>query len=401
MSGRIGGRLGAVLVIGSIWLGAIAAPASAAQTFRYVDDNVGATACHHTSFHSIQAAINASSPKDVVYVCPGTYHEEVLVDVPGLTVQSLSYRRAKIVPDGTDGLGAAVVLAADGAKLRGFKILIPAGEVVTPLAGGLPSCSGLEAAVVAAGQRQGVWGNYIDATGDNTLSGDCGYAIGILFQGTETLNGFSGLGPDKSSAKRNYIRDFKLAGILAEGPDVAVRISNNQIRYVHQDDPATCVPVNSFQIVAQLTLPCEPVNATPNPLNGIFGFSVGIGVGDGALADVAFNTVFSTFDFALIEGGDAAMPLIGGIIGYGMAAGSRITENVVTQTFLGIGLDPSEFPIFPGFAQAQPDPAPNGVEVTLNRATEGYVGLVIDSQRELCLRQSSADQFPRTRHFRW
>jgi hypothetical protein len=375
---HLGTRLGAALVIGAIWLGSLVAPAAAAGTVRYVDDNLN-NACHGTHFHSIQAAINASANKDVVYVCPGTYAEELVIDVPGLTVQSLQYRKAKLVPPtGEDGLGAMVVIAANGVKFRGFKIEIPAGEVApaVPVQGGLPpDCIGFEVAIVVLGQRDGVWGNHISTVGDATLSGECGYAIGILFAG-EDLAGFTPLGSTKSSAKRNYIRDFKLAGILAEGA-VSVRIARNQIRYVHQNDPFTCVPINTIAANPSLTFPCEePLFLDLSPLNGVFVDSVGIGV-FGAHADVNNNTVFSTFDIALLEGGGAALPLGGGIIFQQAAPGSRITENVVTQVFVGIGVDPDlgiGTPIRPTGVEPS-----TGIDITFNRAVEGFAGFLIDS----------------------
>ncbi len=195
MPGHLRSRLGAVLVIGAIWLGALAMPAAAAGTVRYVDDNM-ANACHGTHLHTIQAAINASSAKDVVYVCPGTYHEDLVIDVPGLTVQSLEYRKAKLVPPApeNDGLGAMVVIPADGVKFRGFKIEFPAGDPLPPPpvkqggaggAGGSATCAGFEVAIVSLGQRVGVWGNHISTIGDATLSGACGYGIGILFEGLD------------------------------------------------------------------------------------------------------------------------------------------------------------------------------------------------------------------------
>ncbi len=377
MPGHLWMRLGAALAIGAVWLGALALPAAAAGAVRYVDDNPNSSSCHGTHLHTIQAAINASSNKDVVYVCPGIYHEELVIDVPGLTVQSLGYRKATLIPptSGADGLGAMVVMTANGVKFRGFKIQIPAGPALPPppvhVQGGITSCVPFEAAIVALGDRNGVWGNEITAVGDNTLSGECGYGIGILFPG-ETFAGFTALGRTHSSAKRNYIRDFKIGGILAEG-DLSVRISRNQIRYVHQDDPFTCVPVNTITAAPSLTFPCEtPPFVGPNPLNGLFE-STGIGVGAGAHADINNNTVFSTFDFAISPFGQS-IPLFGGIITFGAAPGSRITENVVNQVFIGVGVDPEDIPLVRP-AGAEPD----GIDITFNRATEGFVGFEIDS----------------------
>jgi hypothetical protein len=379
MTGHLRTRLGAAFAIGAIWLAAIAAPASAAtSTVRYVDDNI-ATACHGTHFHTIQGAINASNAQDVVYVCPGTYHEQLQIDVPGLTVQSLKFRKAHLVPPASPVFPAVVEISADGAKLRGFDIRIPAGDFnpcvacATATSSLATQCEPLEAAVVVLAQRVGVWGNYIDAIGDNTLSGDCGYDIGILFLDSATQSALP-LGHDKSTAKRNYIRDFKIGGIIVEG-EQSVRIWDNSIRFVHLDDPATCVLVNTITVTPTVAYPCAPIaGAHVNPLNGVFGEAVGIGVAGGPLVQVGYNTVFSTLDFALLFDGGEGIPLAGGIIFFGAAPGSLITENQVDQVFIGIAVDPV------GLTLARPtgvSASPGGVEITFNRTNEGFFGIII------------------------
>jgi len=388
MPGHLRSRLGAVLVIAAVWLGALALPVAAAGAVRYVDDNTGPNACHHTHFHTIQAAINASSAKDVVYVCKGTYDEELYIDVPGLTVQSLEYRKAKLVPPSStanDGQIAMVVLAADGVKFRGFKIEIPAGDVLPNIrttgaraAGPAPPpCIGFEVVIAALGQRDGVWGNHISTIGDATLSGECGYGIGILFEGPLAAHvNFTKLGKQHSSAKRNYVRDFKLAGILAEGA-LSVRIARNQIRYVHQNDPFTCVPINTITVNPSLTFPCEePGFLDMAPLNGAFEESVGIGV-FGAKADINNNSVFSTLDYAILFG--SALPLAGGIITNAAAPGSRITENQVNSVFLGIGVDPEGIIIIPPPVRPTGLPASGSMDVTFNRVSESFASIVVDS----------------------
>jgi len=362
----------------------MALPVSAAGTVRYVDDNTTG-ACHGTHLHSIQAAINASSPKDIVYVCRGTYHEELQIGVPGLTVQSLEYRKAKLVPPNASVHTSLVTLLADGVKFRGFKIEIQAGDPLPPppvkpnasggAGGGTLQCIGYEVVIAALGARDGVWGNHISTVGDATLSGQCGYGTGILFAGLPDVTpaNFTKLGKEHSSAKRNYVRDFKLGGIVAEGV-TSVRISRNQVRYVHQQDPFTCVPVNTITVNPSLTFPCQDPNINFAPLNGFFTESVGIGV-FGSKADVNNNTIFSTLDFALLEGGQ--VPLFAGILTFSADPGSRITENVVTQVFLGIAVDP-DFS-FSGVRPTGVPPSPGSMDITFNRTNEGFVGIVVDS----------------------
>ena len=391
MSGQKRVRLGLALVLGTMLVSLVAGPASAATTtVRYVDDNPKSTACNHTSFHTIQGAINASDAADIVYVCPGTYHESIVIDVPKLLVQSTKPRMAHIVPPAANN-GAAVVMESAGSALKGFSIDIPSGEGFNPSvgAGGLADCSLVIAAVVVLNSNIRVISNRIVATGDDTLSGDCGYLIGIL-AGLETVDvdvtQSPGAGANAAPSfipmpnanlrfKRNYIRDFKLAGILVGG-DTTARIVHNAIRYVHRDDPFTCVPVNTIDATAGLTLPCQPFAAQGvNPLNGELGFSIGIGAGLGARVDILYNQVFSTLDFDLPE--FIQVPLFMGIATLFADQGSRVSQNVVTQVYAGIAIDPF-LEVGPPVVRPTGASGSSNLDVTFNRANEGFYGIVVD-----------------------
>jgi hypothetical protein len=353
-----------------------------------VDDNPKATACRHTSFHSIQAAIDASNAADIVYVCPGTYHESIEIDVPGLIVQSTKPRAAHIVPP-ADAPGAVVVITSARSMLRGFSIDIPSGDEflpVRPTGDPEPECAEILAAVVVLNQNVRVIANRITALGDNTLSGECGYWIGILAgleaidvqitqvaTGDETGSEFIPLGPGIIRIKRNYIRDFKLAGVLVGGESNS-RIVHNAIRYVHQHDELTCVPVNTADENPGLVPPCQIfARAGVNPLNGILGFSIGIGAGLGAHVDILYNQVFSTLDFDLPE--FIQQPLLVGIATLLADDGSRVSQNVVTQSYAGIAIDPDVVVT----AGVRPTGFELGsMDVTFNRANEGYYGIIVD-----------------------
>ncbi len=388
MSGQKRVRLGLALALGTMLVSLNAVPASGAtRTIRFVDDNPKSTACHHTNFHTIQAAINASNAADVVYVCPGWYHESLVIDVPGLVVQATKARKAHLIPP-ADSDGAAVVMLSRRSELRGLSIEIPAENDITVRAGGSPSSCGLIlAAVVVLNTKIKVVNNAITATGQNTLSGECGYLIGIL-AGLEALDvqvtqgataqartNFLPLGPGAIKLKRNYIRDFKLGGILAGG-EIDVRVLHNAIRFVHRYDEFTCVPVNTVTARSGLVPPCEPFAAQGvNPLNGILGFSIGIGVGLGAHADILYNQVFSTLDLDIDE--FLQMPLLVGIATLFTAEGSRVSENVVTQSYAGIAIDPG-IEVISGARPTGVDPDPSNVDVTFNRANEGFYGILVD-----------------------
>ena len=90
--------------------------------------------------------------------------------------------------------------------------------------------------------------------------------------------------------------------------------------------------------------PGSPFRASPSPprestrSNGELGFSIGIGAGLGAHVDILYNQVFSTMDFDLPE--FIQVPLFMGIATLFADPGSRISQNVVTQVYAGIAVDP-------------------------------------------------------------
>lgn len=76
---------------------------------------VGSEGCDHVS---IQAAIDAASPGDVVEVGGGTYRENLVVDM-SLVLRGAGNGAEKPIVD-AGGRGSAVTLVADGVRLEGF-----------------------------------------------------------------------------------------------------------------------------------------------------------------------------------------------------------------------------------------------------------------------------------------
>jgi hypothetical protein len=75
-----------------VWFGSFAFFSSAlAQATWVVDADGGATAadCNEsgTAFTTIQSAIIVAAPGDTVFVCPGTYNEQIVIDKDNLTLQ--------------------------------------------------------------------------------------------------------------------------------------------------------------------------------------------------------------------------------------------------------------------------------------------------------------------------
>jgi hypothetical protein len=334
-------RLGVASTVAALMLSALAAPAAAANPIRWVDDDAvagdGPNACDTAGYSSIQDAIDDSESWDHVYVCPGTYHEQLLLDVKGIDVRSMPGRSAHIVPPSPlaiDGVGAVVRMTAWAARLVGFRIDIPAGEPPIIVNSSRPSgavtrCSHVDVAVLALGERERVRRNVIDSIGDATYSGSCGYDYGIVFQqrtGPPALVPPYDLLP-VGRAVRNVVRDFKVGGILVEGNAID-RVDRNTVEYLHADDPGCGILVSIS--------PCDIlINARPSAVNSGFPQSFGIGAEDNGTALIESNTVTSNF------GSGPTINVSGNTLYWGIAliganSDSVIVSNTVTAVEYGI-----------------------------------------------------------------
>lgn len=364
-SRSIGARLMAALLLASLAAAAIAAPASAVVRTRYVDnDNSagdGPARCDNAGFSSIQAAINASSAGDRVYVCPGSYTEQLTINKRGLEVRSVPALAAKLnapaTLDEVDGTTDLVRITARNVKFVGFKVNIQAGEAVRSL---VPACEPLDAAIYVNAANSSISGNHIRALGDATLSGDCGYLYGIVYD--------DGDGDEfgQQLAISNRIVDFKLGGILV-GPGSHAQVFRNALRYVHMADPETCVTVPVLGVQAELTFPCFlTLNLKPTVLNGFFTEGAGILVEAGKL-DARGNTIYSTFDWGMFLESTA---LGAGIVLLDAEDGSIVRNN--TMNNVGYGMIVMEGAIFASLPTAE-----GGLTATGNRINESYIGMMI------------------------
>jgi hypothetical protein len=268
-------------------MGALAVPVSAGPAgpvTRYVDDN--GVQCPGAAYTSIQAAINASSTGDKVFVCPGTYTEQVTID-ESIIVRADPLWSAHInAPAGiapTSGVAAAVAITADNATFRGFRLHIDSGPVVPTVRPSALACTPIEVAILVLGNNDSVRQNRINATGTATLTGACGYQYGVA------------VGQESDAATANVtfnkIRDFKFGGILVEGAGTNALVRRNAVQYLHlaESGVSPCI-----------TTAC----AHPNVVNGSFFGSFGIGVEDGADARVVRNAIKSGPD---ASGGSTAV----------------------------------------------------------------------------------------------
>jgi hypothetical protein len=120
---------GLALVAAATFVLLLGAPAVANAATRWVNDNAASylppgTSCNRAGYATIQAAVNAASPGDVIRVCPGKYVENVVVGKSNLTIVSTAGAAATMVRAAASAY--VVVVAASGVTVRGFTI-IPAG----------------------------------------------------------------------------------------------------------------------------------------------------------------------------------------------------------------------------------------------------------------------------------
>ena len=387
-------RLGVALTLSLLAVGALSAPASAAVHTRWVDNDSkkgdGPAACDTAHFHTIQAAIDASSAGDQVFVCPGTYSEQLIINTPRLLIQSRPTRSATIVPPEADQLQEVdngfdlVDILANNVSFVGFKLNMPAGDLEQTV---LPStCIQLDTGIFGWDvSGLNIKANAIKAVGDNTLSGECGYLVGIgminNFVAGAKAQSARLYGSETNDISRNRVVDFKYAGVITEG-DVTSRIYNNSIRYVHANDPATCVVVPVLGVTANLTFPCAPPPNVTAPKNfQLPPQEAGGVIIEGGLADLRKNSVYSTFDLSTCE--ISCEVFLG--IGVGMfdtAPGSIVRNNRVDGTFVAMSIGEPDIATVAAQTSLKANSlpkAPAGAQVTGNRLTENYVGLNVTS----------------------
>jgi parallel beta-helix repeat protein len=136
--GLVAGAVAATAVPASAALGGRNAPSHTLFVFNgniasaSSHDHGNGTGCGNAPYASIGEAVTAADPGDTVFVCPGTYHEDVVI-TKAITVVG---QNATIDATGQDN--AVQVLASD-VRVQGFTATHAIGEGI--LVGGLPGTS--------------------------------------------------------------------------------------------------------------------------------------------------------------------------------------------------------------------------------------------------------------------
>lgn len=261
---------------------------------------VGTCGPYTPVYSTIQSAVTASSPGDTVYVCPGTYAEQVRVTID-LTIQGLS--------SGTEQ--AAIVAVPTGG------IPVRDGVLGTPVAPQI---------YIADGANVTISNLTVDGTGNNITT--CAVdLIGIYFQNAS--------GTVTRSAVLNEILPAGYTGcqagegIFAESSPGSTSIVNVNSTIVenYQKDGITGNEVGTTLTAADNTIVGQgsTTGAAEN----------GIQIAFGATGSVSSNFVADDIwgPDTVSDTGDAAS----GILVYA-SSGVSITSNTVTSTQLGIAV---------------------------------------------------------------
>jgi Periplasmic copper-binding protein (NosD) len=158
--------------------------------------------CRSARFRTIQSAVNAASPGSTVVVCPGTYHEQVVINKPlslvgeqatidetGVTPQ---FQVTLPPPTGTQTIWAGVVMVSSGIRFSGFTVTHAQGEGI--LAAGVGSVLyGISISGNAVVHNDQGFGNpdssYFECAAEGQAPGDCGEGVHFTAVAYSTIKG--------------------------------------------------------------------------------------------------------------------------------------------------------------------------------------------------------------------
>jgi hypothetical protein len=283
----------------------VAAPAAAAK--RVVDSSDGqasATNCgaSNAAYFSISTALVASSPGDIIIICPGSgpYNEQLSIDkqIKLQGVGNATVRPAPMVANSTSLSSgapiAAAILIEDGVT----------GVVIDKLTvdgsgHGLAGCSPNIIGVYFRNSSGSVTNSAVRHFRMGAGLGGCQVGLGIFAQSDPLGPGISNVTVTNSS-----VHDFQKNGITGNEPGTTLVANGN---YVTGDGPTPNIAQNGIQIgfgakgtitgnmVSEVVYSqcVDPSAPNPNPCNN--GSSTGILVYDaGGVSTVSQNTVTTT-----------------------------------------------------------------------------------------------------------
>jgi parallel beta-helix repeat protein len=260
----------ACLVVYFVTRPALAQDAASKQPNILVDDDK--VQCPTAAYTSIQAAVNAAKSGDVIRVCAGTYHEQVVIekslslaaDNGVIVIPSDVVANAAGFSSG-DPL-AAIILAqnADNINLQGF--------IVDGSANGLTACGPTLIGIL-----------YQDASGSIEHNFVRHVQLASTLPGCQSGNAIdvesSSSGQSDVTIAENSVDSYQKNGITANGPGTKVLVTGNAVTGL---GPTTGAAQNGIQIgfgahgpvtnnsvADNVYSPCESVANCPTNATGI------------------------------------------------------------------------------------------------------------------------------------
>jgi hypothetical protein len=310
--------------------------------------------CRSAKFRTIQSAINAVRPGGTVVVCPGTYHEQVVVTKPvslqgrGATIDEAGVFPGLVLPPslGSQRVWAAVVVVSSDVHFSGFTVRHAQGEGI--LAAGLGGdISGLSISRSAIVHNDLGFGfpkpksSYFECSPAGQIPGDCGEGIhltGVAF----------------SSITRNFVA-FNSGGMLISdetGPTHGNLVAGNIVTG-NSTDCGITMPGHNPAALNQMGQPDPAVagvydnvirnNAVTN--NGLKGEGAGVLFANASAGTAVYDN--------LVQGNYIAGNELSGVTfhahtlmtGTEDLSGNRVIGNVIGRN--NLGGDPLDFPASP------------------------------------------------------
>jgi hypothetical protein len=266
---EIGHRMARIAVAGALTCGiaAVAAgagPAYAAGTTRYVGASAGRdTSCASPGYTSVQAAVNAASPGDTVYLCGTTpFKGQVIISKSitltgsaGATISATNpwVASADALPPqfASDGLFVpqAIVLAWGQGVHATIKGLTIAGPLPSTTGGCAEQDFGI---LVIGGASAQISGDAVTNIRDaNPSLFGCQFGVGIMIGreywptaadfGTDKVEDFAG----SATITHTTVSGYQKGGIVVDGPKASAIVSDNTVTGV---GPTTGIAQNGIQV---------------------------------------------------------------------------------------------------------------------------------------------------------
>lgn len=256
----------------------------------YVDDDL--TECPDADYVSIQDAVDASDPGDVVIICPGTYNEQVKI-LHDLTLRgrnAVTLLPSPVLANSTTigGGDVAAVIAVEGANVKIDNLIVDGGRNQQP--GCTPFYAGVYYRNASGEVSNAVIRNMRLGQG---LEG-CQSGVGLFVQSDADVT-------SRVRLKGSNIHDYQKGGVVANEPGTILTATYNVV-----------------------------TGDGPTPSNGQNGVQIGFGATGRLINNVVTNHVYAP----CVSWWDCPAAAVGILVSD--ADSTEVRNNTVTRSQVGI-----------------------------------------------------------------